>query len=544
MTDVRLESGVSVRRTSFVTVRRESCVSVRRASRVVAVALLGVLVSGHVGSPDVFFTGKAGQYDIRVTIRPPEVVPGIARVTVRAPAGVQSVSIRPVFWRAGSKGSPSADETRRLEGQSAQGGGTFEGSLWLMARGAYSVDVIVSGTQGTANVLVPVASVATGRLAMSPALGVVLAILGFLLFAGLVNIVYKGAGESLLAASDTLDPVRRRRARRVAAIAVPILALILVGGARWWDSVDRDYEQTMYRPSPLRLELRGSTLHVQASDTVWQPGSRPSALVADHGKLMHLFLIRSDDARAFAHLHPLPADSSPIPAFQTTLPRLPAGQYHVFGDIVHETGFERTLVGSLAISEPSTPSTPSRPSTPRAESREPRADPDDAWFVGDASRERTMKLADGSVMQLEVASADAIEAKAEETLRITVRETNGKPARLEKYLGMYAHGVVARLDGSVYVHLHPMGTVTQAAQDAFRARDRGDTTAAGRLILAHEQHAAPAPAAMPSDSSAAPSSIEFPYSFPRSGSYRLFVQVKRNGRVLTGAFAITVAEAR
>jgi len=155
-----------------------------------------------------------------------------------------------------------------------------------------------------------------------------------------------------------------------------------------------------------------------------------------------------------------------------------------------------------------------------------------------------MKLADGTTMQLEIAPNDAIEAKAEETLRITVREANGKPARLEKYLGMYAHGVVARLDGSVYVHLHPMGTVTQAAQEAFLARDRGDTTAAGRLILAHAQHPAPAPApaAMPFDLSASPSSVEFPYSFPRSGSYRLFVQVKRNGRVLTGAFAITVAE--
>jgi hypothetical protein len=37
--------------------------------------------------------------------------------------------------------------------------------------------------------------------------------------------------------------------------------------------------------------------------------------------------------------------------------------------------------------------------------------------------------------------------------------------------------------------------------------------------------------------------IEFPYAFPSGGNYRLFVQVKRAGRILTGAFAIAVVEA-
>jgi hypothetical protein len=90
----------------------------------------------------------------------------------------------------------------------------------------------------------------------------------------------------------------------------------------------------------------------------------------------------------------------------------------------------------------------------------------------------------------------------------------------------------------VYVHLHPMGTITTAARDVFRAIDRGDTTATGRLRLdtAGNAHATMASA------TSTPAAIEFPYAFPKSGSYRLFVQVKRNGHILTGAFAITVVE--
>ena len=492
----------------------------RRGFSIAAVPLLWALASAHVGSPNVFFSGKAGAYDVRVVIRPPEVVPGIARVTVHAPEQATSVAIRPVFWRAGSRGAPSADETRQLAGLAR----TFEGSLWLMARGAYSVDVIVDGSLGKASVLVPVASVATGQLPMGAGLGALLAALAALLVAALVTIVYKGAGESLVEPGQRIDAERGRRARRVAAIAVPLIALGLLGGARWWRAVDRDYDRTIYRPSPLHLTLDGDRLLLQATDTVFTPPRRPSPLMPDHGKLMHLFLVRAGDAGAFAHLHPAALDSSANPPFSVHLPPLPAGTYHVYGDVVHETGFERTLVGSLSI-----------PQQRAAVSATP-ADPDDAWFVGAASRERSVRLGDGSTMSLEIVPNGAIEAGREETLRLSVTDPAGRPAALEPYLGMTAHAVVMRIDGEVYVHLHPMGTVTSAAQIAFQARDRGDTTEAGRLVLAeHASH----PEATPPVSLA---TTEFPYAFPRAGSYRLFVQVKRDGRILTGAFAITVVD--
>ena len=43
----------------------------------------------HVGSPDTFFTGKAGPYDVRVSVRLPGVIPGRAQVAVRV-AGATS----------------------------------------------------------------------------------------------------------------------------------------------------------------------------------------------------------------------------------------------------------------------------------------------------------------------------------------------------------------------------------------------------------------------------------------------------------------------
>jgi hypothetical protein len=42
------------------------------------VLLLAVVSMAHVGSPDTFFGGKAGPYDVRVSVRLPGVIPGRA----------------------------------------------------------------------------------------------------------------------------------------------------------------------------------------------------------------------------------------------------------------------------------------------------------------------------------------------------------------------------------------------------------------------------------------------------------------------------------
>ena len=99
----------------------------------------------HVGSPNVFFEGKAGEYAVHVVIRPPKVVPGLAEISVRVPGElVQHVTVLPVFWSAGRKGAPPPDEARLVRGES----NLYSAALWFMKSGAYSVDVNIQGPCG------------------------------------------------------------------------------------------------------------------------------------------------------------------------------------------------------------------------------------------------------------------------------------------------------------------------------------------------------------------------------------------------------------
>jgi hypothetical protein len=130
-------------------------------------------------------------------------------------------------------------------------------------------------------------------------------------------------------------------------------------------------------------------------------------------------------------------------------------------------------------------------------------------------------------------------AGAPAALRFTVRDPDGRPAALEPYLGMPGHAVVAREDGAVFIHLHPMGTVSMAAQETFALRRLGDTAtgAIGSRIAARDSAMAAMTHAFPGGR------ISFPYAFPQPGRYRIWVQVKRGGRVRTAAFDAQVRPA-
>ena len=120
--------------------------------------------------------------------------------------------------------------------------------------------------------------------------------------------------------------------------------------------------------------------------------------------------------------------------------------------------------------------------------------------------------------------------------RWSVRGAGGAVTEVEPYMGMAAHAVVLRADGRVFVHLHPAGTVSMAAQARLLRRERGDAVldGAAQPAAADAPHAAHGAATYPGE-------LAFPFAFPTPGAYRVWVQVRHGGRVRTAAFNVVAA---
>ncbi|MGH7468948.1 MAG: hypothetical protein ACRENP_13420 [Longimicrobiales bacterium] len=466
------------------------------------------------GSPDVWYDGPAGPYSIRVLVRPPRVVPGLADIVVRVRGGAEQVLVAPARWDTGDQGTPAPDVAKRVRGDTE----LFSAQLWLMARGSYRIVVSIQGQAGPGSIVVPVTATATERLRMPWLMGGIL--LGALAFlcVGLLTAVGAAVRESVLPPGEAPSAERIRRARAAMAGAGLIITLLLVSGWRWWGAVDAEHRARLDRmwkadATVLNLARGERALRFTITDSLWLMGGNRavrSPIIPDHGKLMHMFLVREDQA-GFAHVHPITLDSI---NFIVRLPALPAGRYTVYADLVHESGGTHTLIARTELNDG--PATPAAPVVPDL-------DPDDASWSGAPGLSlttATSTLVDGSSMRW--TGPMQIVAGEEMDLRIAVTDAAGAPAALEPYLGMPGHMVIQRQDASVFVHLHPLGTISPAAQRAL----------------------ALGPAQLPPHEGAhlalQGGSIVFPYAFPKPGRYRVWAQVRHKEQVLTGVFDLEV----
>jgi hypothetical protein len=469
--------------------------------------LLASVSSAHIGSPDVFFEGDAGPYKLLVTIRPPQVIPGVAEIEIRSlTAGVTQIHIVPLRLSVDAQFAPVPDLAR----PSKEDPQYYTGSLWLMATGSWKVRVDVEGERGSASLAVPVPALSTRMLGMQTAIGATLIPLGLLLVFGLVALAGAAVREGQLAPGASPDPARVRRSRIVMAATAIILAIALWGGNAWWSSEAAGYSRIVYKPIGLDATVEnGNQLVLQLREPGWL-NRRIDDLLPDHNHLMHLYVIHLPAMDRVWHLHPERAADG---RFRQSLPTMPAGRYALYGDIVHASGLGETVTTQLDLpaiqgSELSGDDAASGPSPVKA------------------NYNPVVSELPGGYRMIWERGEGAVHARRPYQFRFRLEdEHGGAPANMELYMGMLGHAAFVATDGSVFAHVHPSGSVPMAALGLAQG-------ASTQPANPHAQHMQAA--------GALPAEVAFPYGFPKPGTYRIFVQMKQGGRILTGDFTTNV----
>lgn len=452
----------------------------------VATTLFPRSASAHVGSPDVFLDGQAGAYRVFVTVRPPHAVPGVADVEVLTTSSdVHDVRIVPLpLTGPGAQFAPTAD----VATQSPDDPRLFTGHLWMMTAGAWQVRVAVSGDRGQGSLSVPVPTMPQATLAMTRTLRALLFAFMLILCTGFIAIVSAIAREARLEAGEAPDRLARRRGRITGLIATCIVVGAVFLGNSWWTAEASSYARYVYKPLQATSLTLDGRLRLDLHDPGWIASRRLDDFITDHGHLMHLFIV-SPALDQLWHLHP---DEIATGAFEGRLPDLPQGQYELFADLVHRTGVSETVTGQL--------------DTPAIHGVALTGD-DSEWSAASATTD------EGRIVW--VRDGQPLTTKRLTMFTFRVEDAANQPASdLELYMGMPGHAIFVRRDRRVFAHVHPSGSAPMAAIEIAMPSSQSHAHLGARL----------------------PPTVSFPYGFPEPGDYRIFVQVRRSGRVVTGAF--------
>jgi hypothetical protein len=389
-----------------------------------------------------------------------------------------------------------------------------------MAPGSWQIRFTVDGDQGHGVWSVPLPAAAMGTRQMQRGMGVFLAILGVILVIGMTGIVGAAARDAQLAPGESAPPKRRRSAAIAMSVAFALLVAGVILGNWWWKTEAADYSSQVYKPLAMDATLTsGNRLDLKLKGPTWLFRSRFDDFIPDHNHLMHLYMIRWPQMDVVFHLHP---DLIASGEFQLALPSVPAGDYHLYADVVHASGFPETMVSTIDLGAISGRAL-------AGDDAEGQGVP-----VSNASADATnFTLSDGYSMVWN--KPPALVARQPIDFSFVLLDRAGRPAPdTQLYMGMLGHAAFVKDDGTVFAHIHPSGTVAMAA--LMMAESQNNPTS--------KQPSASTPMEMPGmvmSSDHLPSSVSFPFGFPTPGRYRIFVQMKHGTTIETGIFDATVS---
>jgi len=390
--------------------------------------------------------------------------------------------------------------------------------------------------------------------------------LALLLVGIMTTIIGASTGDSLLKVGESENNSTKKRRIVGSTIGASFCGLLLFGGNMWWNAETADYQRNIYRPytATSRISLRdGQRILNFKIDSISVKGRSMSFIIPDHGKLMHMFLVKVGSMEVFAHLHPSRKDTL---NFEALLPNMPAGKYLIFADVLRYHSLQNTITDTVVI--PQTPKVNVMPTL--------KGDSDDTFVLTNGlgveyklqenlgmticgTAGVKTKLQDGSSIVWEEKPNQKLIAGKVYDLKFSVLAPDGKPAELQTYLGMMGHVAVIKDDASVYIHLHPNGTYSSTAVQVLQKRidetsnkrpnmnngkqfrDSVDNILAklqtmteaerDKLLMGNMKH---------ENDGHHSGQVTFPYAFPKPGHYRVWLQIKREGKILTGVFDANV----
>jgi hypothetical protein len=216
-----------------------------------------------------------------------------------------------------------------------------------------------------------------------------------------------------------------------------------------------------------------------------------------HEKLMHLILV-SSDLKSFQHVHPTYLGKG---KFQITATFPADGQYTAFMDYVPKGSTQRVDVATLKVGKAV------------ASETFPGADSSLSKTFGDLN---ITLLIDPKTIRSEQATAVSFQ----------IKDATGKPIEdLQPYLGAMGHLVIIKaspvLTAASYLHAHPKGHNHGSGME-MGGMNMGEKSEMGGMKME------------------TPGQVTFEAHFPGSGTYRLWGQFQRAGKVFTADFTIVI----
>ncbi len=525
----------------------------------------------HVGNSNVTLEGMAGPYHVLVNIKPPDVIPGTAILTLFTNNDPRiKIAARPIYFYSGEDGAPNPDLLTPVANQP----GRYEGIVWLMNNGSASIELAFDGPAGKGKMLVPVVAVTTTTKKMPASTAYMLLGLGAFLFILMLTIVSSSVSDGITKVGEKLSP-KIRRTKAIAFIITALLCSVFVyGGYSWWQNVAKKTSQFVFKPMHANYEVKNSNGFNELQLTIDTSNAQRSKwlpyIIPDHGKIMHMFLVSLPDMKAFAHIHPHRTGAI---NFSVDLPELPDGKYLAFADLVYNSGYTETLKDTITINRTVT----------NSKSDSSHIDSDDATdismpvsFNNSSLKNETIGNKTGEVYVTTDGTKILLEAPKKdkhyftggvEQFEFSLWDKNNQPFIPDLYMGMQGHMVVVREDGNVFSHVHPVGTYSMAAQTRLEDRisTAGNNAAesngaafrdsidlAVKKLEAMPEHDREnflmnemmsmqgmnmtGHSGMMNMHMSKSNNLSFPYTFESPGKYRIWVQFKKDGKIYTGVF--------